>query len=1339
MKLSHARPLRYSRLLGAALVLAATPLFGVNYTAGWKSAVSGSWYDATKWSNAGTGAYPSNGVNTYDVGISVTGSPYSVSGGATVSNFSLSSASATLFASGLIVTGSLNISAGGYSGSIQSGTVNISGGSVSASNISASGSVSVNGGSLNGGSLGAASLTFSGGATSMGGGGTVNVTGALTATSGSYGQNGGSLQAASALVNGAALTLTNTTFATTGALQISSGSLGVIGGSFTPGSLFQNGGSLTLGNGGNVTGSTQIPGGTLTLSGGTLTTSSPALSGGTLALNGGTFVANGGLQVLGGSFLQNGGTLQTTSILLNGGSIVGGTLDPALVTFGNNNGSGLDGVQITGDLQLSQAGGRVRLRNGSSFAGAGYLSGSSNILYYEATAAQPASNLARTVNLTGYNPIVSLEGPASVLNVASAGIVRGAGLLTHSQLAPVAGGSTVQNQGLFSADVSGQTLSLSSHVFNNASGGLVRAVSGGTLVVSPTTSFNNLAGGTVSATGNSTVTLQKNWHNSGSLVLQDNSVLNLQGSFTIADLGLSGWARTGGTVNLGGTLNNAGTTLALDAASGNFVLAGGVINGGSVVNTAAGRLTLNNSNANALDGATVSGSLNLDQNGSRVRMRNDAAVTGAITLSDYFNILAFEATAQDPTASLANTVNLAGTNSILSLDGPSPVLAVAPTGILRGFGSVSNGYLAGFTGQTTLNNQGTVSADTAGLSLIVGSHLLNNTGTLEAKNGGILTINTTNFSNSGGNVTLSGNSTVNLQGTWHLQGGAVNLQGNSTLNLEGGFTTADLGLAGWTRAGGSMAKLLGALDNTGATITLTSATGPLMLAGGTIKGGILTSTGGNFLANGVFTNALDAVTVAGNLVLDQYQGRVRLRNDATFSGSANLINQYNTLSFEGTATDSTANLSGTINLDGYASTVSVDGVSPTFTIAPSGTIRGSGTLTQSGGGVSLTGTSSVINQGLISADISGQTLLLNVPNFTNQGILEAKNGAVLSMPAALAGLTVGKVRLAGGFLQVNSSVTGPDFSIGAAARLEGFGEVRFNNAVTDSLSLAGALDPSSGAGGLIIKGDLIPAATATLAFDVAGSAQGTGYDFVSEAGNTPLNLAGSTLKVTLGRGYRPTNAQTFTLLSSSQAITGAFGNVASGARLTTSDGYGSFVVTYTGSSVVLGGFQLTPQAAFLTYMDAAFPGGTDPAVVGPNADPDGDGVPNWLEFARKGDPASPASAGLAAALLRDVNPAPGAEFTYVIACRAGAVFTAQPGGSQATTAAVDAASYTIEASADLKTYPLAVLHQGPSFTPPAGAGLPDLTGTGWEYHSFYVDPAVAGPRLFLRLRATWLP
>src|SRR4029079_2504032 len=51
-----------------------------------------------------------------------------------------------------------------------------------------------------------------------------------------------------------------------------------------------------------------------------------------------------------------------------------------------------------------------------------------------------------------------------------------------------------------------------------------------------------------------------------------------------------------------------------------------------------------------------------------------------------------------------------------------------------------------------------------------------------------------------------------------------------------------------------------------------------------------------------------------------------------------------------------------------------------------------------------------------------------------------------------------------------------------------------------------------------------------------------------------------------------TGSDIFTLLSSSFNFSGVFSNIASGARLDTFDGFGSFLVTYSGNNLILSNF-----------------------------------------------------------------------------------------------------------------------------------------------------------------------
>ena len=70
--------------------------------------------------------------------------------------------------------------------------------------------------------------------------------------------------------------------------------------------------------------------------------------------------------------------------------------------------------------------------------------------------------------------------------------------------------------------------------------------------------------------------------------------LNLGGNFTVDGLGINAtpprFTRSGGTVNLTGTLNNTGAELVLAGATSSWQLAGGTILGGTVTTTGGAKL-----------------------------------------------------------------------------------------------------------------------------------------------------------------------------------------------------------------------------------------------------------------------------------------------------------------------------------------------------------------------------------------------------------------------------------------------------------------------------------------------------------------------------------------------------------------------------------------------------------------------------------------------------------------------------------------------------------------------------------------------------------------------------
>lgn len=150
--------------------------------------------------------------------------------------------------------------------------------------------------------------------------------------------------------------------------------------------------------------------------------------------------------------------------------------------------------------------------------------------------------------------------------------------------------------------------------------------------------------------------------------------------------------------------------------------------------------------------------------------------------------------------------------------------------------------------------------------------------------------------------------------------------------------------------------------------------------------------------------------------------------------------------------------------------------------------------------------------------------------------------------------------------------------------------------------------------------------------------------------------------------------------------------------------------------------------------------GTTYSLIGgdalPEADPDGDGVKNIVEFALNGNPTSGSNNGLSTTLIQDASAPAGNELTYTLAVRDGATFTSGAGGSQTTT--VDGVIYTIQGSVDLSgfTSPVSVIGSASDTAP----GLPSLAGTSWEYRTFKLDASEGlGGKGFLRVKIETAP
>jgi len=133
-------------------------------------------------------------------------------------------------------------------------------------------------------------------------------------------------------------------------------------------------------------------------------------------------------------------------------------------------------------------------------------------------------------------------------------------------------------------------------------------------------------------------------------------------------------------------------------------------------------------------------------------------------------------------------------------------------------------------------------------------------------------------------------------------------------------------------------------------------------------------------------------------------------------------------------------------------------------------------------------------------------------------------------------------------------------------------------------SIASTFSPGFSPGHIVVNGPASFDSGSTFIMELGGITPATEFDLISQTGPMSLTLGGSTLNVSFINGFQNaiTGADSFAIITSANPIAGTFGNAASGSRLVTSDGLGSFLVTYGAGSatpdrVVLSGFQAVPE------------------------------------------------------------------------------------------------------------------------------------------------------------------
>lgn len=847
-----------------------------------------------------------------------------------------------------------------------------------------------------------------------------------------------------------------------------------------------------------------------------------AVNGGTLALdqgwiNSGTIIETGSTVELGGSFTptslgtfnRNGGTVNLTGILdntnstmalnaatgswnLEGGTLKGGVLNESdgarLVVMGfgcDGRPNTLDGVTVNGDLDLSQYsyGASLTVKNGLVLNGNAYLGDANGTTYgemnfgeYGHTGSQTLSGTANVV-FGGRLPSVSYDVHANGLyNRAQGGtLTLGSEVTIHGKNGEIlyyGSDSSLVNQGTISADSAGGTISVSDNGANLA--------------------FHNL--GTLRAVGSGTLQVGGCWDNAGTII-ETNSTLNLDGSFTSSSLGTIN--RTGGTINLTGTLNNTGSTLALNATTGSWNLSHGTLKGGVLTESDGAKLVITDSGT--FDGVTVNGDLDLSQYQQRawLGVYDGLVVNGTVYLGK-------------PDGSTWGQIHFYGGSQTLS--GNADVVFGGGSGNFLDVGAVvltldrqvtihgKNGRISG-----NLINMGTIRADTVGGTITVGSKgtFTNDTqGMLQSLNGGILEV----------------------AGTWGNNGTIATV--NSTINLGGSFTPAAIGI--FNRGGGTV-NLTGTLDTTGTTLLLNAATGSWNLKGGTLKGGTLTESDGTLLV--ISSGTLDGVIVNGDLDLSQYSygASVTIKNNLVLNGTAYLGNAdgttYGRMYFgDGAAANQTLSGNANVLFGGCPSTSrSNNGLynetsSGTLTLAAGVIIHGKNG--QVSNDVRLYSNGVLVNQGMISADTADGTIELggvsptedsNVGTVYNQGLLQAANGGSLTLGGIWSNSgtineTDSTVNLGGAFTTS---------AIGTLSRTAGSVNVTGTLDNTDSTLKLDALTGSWGLSGTLKGGVVTESGGAELVINTPYHAE---LDGVTINGNLDLSNNPSGAAVTILNG-----------------------------------------------------------------------------------------------------------------------------------------------------------------------------------------------------------------------------
>ncbi len=269
-----------------------------------------------------------------------------------------------------------------------------------------------------------------------------------------------------------------------------------------------------------------------------------------------------------------------------------------------------------------------------------------------------------------------------------------------------------------------------------------------------------------------------------------------------------------------------------------------------------------------------------------------------------------------------------------------------------------------------------------------------NEGTINANlSGGTFIITDGSFTNQG-SINVSNGDTLTISAPSWSNSGLITDSGG-TLNLGGSFTTAQLGTLSHTAG---TVNITGTLDNTAGPLNLGTGTGPgtlILATGGTIKNGTIIAASGIGVTGAGGT--LDGVTYQGILDLSPTSSSVYVKdgfNVGAGGATINLTGNYGELYASNTETLDNATINiGSSNYT-YLRNYDPNGAQ-VLTLGANLIIDHVGTYAELDDSEYGKSGSGIVNEGTINANLSGGTFIITDGSFTNQGSINVSNGDTL--------------------------------------------------------------------------------------------------------------------------------------------------------------------------------------------------------------------------------------------------------------------------------------------------------------------------------------------------------